>query len=238
MSHVKRNALVLGLMVVGISLMLWAGWHNLRDRKLALEKAQQNRVELIPGDAKTDAAAGAGASSDSKEAPSMVGRVAPKFTLVTLEGKKVSLADYKGRPVLVNFWATWCAPCKLEMPWFEEFRKEYAAQGFEILGIAEDDASKDEIAKAVKRIGVSYPILLTDGKVAPAYGGVDYLPMSFYVDRDGVIQQEASGLASKDETEANIKRLVEAAPAAVTKAKTAASVILPPVLFGSQTGGR
>lgn len=242
MSHVKRNALVLGLMVVGISLMLWAGWHNLRDRKLALEKAQQNRVELIPGDAKTDAAAGAAATSDSKETPSMVGRVAPKFTLVTLDGKKVSLADYKGRPVLVNFWATWCGPCKLEMPWFEEFRKQYAAQGFEILGIAEDDASKDDIAKAVKKIGVSYPILLTDGKVAPAYGGVDYLPMSFYVGRDGVIQQETSGLASKDETEANIKRLVEATPksepATATKAKTAASLILPPAQFGAQSGAR
>lgn len=231
----KRNALVLVVIVVGISLMLWAGWHNLRERKLAVQRAQESHVELIPSNSNTDAASGA-AGTDAKQAPSMVGRVAPKFTLVTLEGKRVSLADYKGRPVLVNFWATWCAPCKLEMPWFEEFRKQYASQGFEILGIAEDDASKEEIAKAVKRIGVSYPILLTDGKVAPAYGGIDYLPMSFYIGRDGIIEQEASGLASKDETEANIKRLVESAPrpAAGTQNKTTAALTRPLVPEGAR----
>jgi hypothetical protein len=94
------------------------------------------------------------------------------------------------------------------MPWFEEFRQKYGPQGFEILGISEDDSPKEDIAKAVKRINVTYPILLTDGKVAPAYGGVDYLPESFYVGRDGVVQIQSSGLASKDEVEANIKRLI------------------------------
>jgi thiol-disulfide isomerase/thioredoxin len=210
------------VIVAGISLMLWAGWHNLRERKLALQKAQQDRMAQMMA---SQAAKGGAASSqsDSKET-SLQGKPAPQFTLVDLQGKKVSLKDYKGRPVLVNFWATWCAPCKLEMPWFEEFRKKYGPQGFEILGIAEDDAGKDEIAKAVKRINVSYPILLTDPKVSPAYGGVDYLPESFYVDRNGIVQTETSGLGSKDEIEANIKRLVEtgaAAPAATTT--TAAS---------------
>jgi thiol-disulfide isomerase/thioredoxin len=166
--------------------------------------------------------AAAGADTDAKES-SLQGKAAPAFTLVDLQGKKVSLKDYKGRPVLVNFWATWCSPCKLEMPWFEEFRQKYAAQGFEILGIAEDDAGKDAIAKAVKRINVSYPILLTDQKVAPAYGGVDYLPESFYVDRNGIVQTETSGLGSKDEIEANIKRLVGTAAAAPAGKTTAVS---------------
>jgi thiol-disulfide isomerase/thioredoxin len=207
---VKRNALVLTVIVAGICLMLWAGWHNLRERRLALERAQENHVALTPGSGTTPAAS---ADTDAKET-SLEGKAAPAFTLVNLEGKKVSLKDYKGRPVLVNFWATWCAPCKLEMPWFEEFRQKYGPQGFEILGIAEDDAGKDEIAKAVKKINVSYPILLTDQKVAPAYGGVDYLPESFYVDRNGIVQTETSGLGSKDEIEANIKRLIgTAAPA-------------------------
>ena len=118
--------------------------------------------------------------------------------------------------MVVNFWATWCAPCKLEMPWFEEFRQKYQAQGFEILGIAEDDAGKDEIAKTAKKVAVTYPILLTDGKVAPAYGGVDMLPTSFYVDRKGLVETETVGLASKDEVEANIKTLLGS-----TGAKTA-----------------
>jgi thiol-disulfide isomerase/thioredoxin len=200
---VKRNALVLTVIVAGICLMLWAGWHNLRERRLALERAQENHMALMP---KATSPA-ASADTDAKET-SLEGKAAPAFTLVNLEGKKVSLKDYKGRPVLVNFWATWCSPCKLEMPWFEEFRQKYGPQGFEILGIAEDDAGKDVIAKAVKKINVSYPILLTDQKVAPAYGGVDYLPESFYVDRNGIVQTETSGLGSKDEIEANIKRLV------------------------------
>jgi thiol-disulfide isomerase/thioredoxin len=212
MFPVKRTAAVVFVMVAGICLMLWAGWHNLRERRLALEKAQENHVVLVPDNG---AVAGdqAGGTTEAQAEP-LKGKAAPGFTLVNLEGRKVSLSDYKGRPVIVNFWATWCAPCKLEMPWFEEFRQKYHAQGFEILGIAEDDAPKDEIEKTAKKINVSYPILLTDGKVAPAYGGVDQLPMSFYIDRKGVVVTETIGLASKDEVEANIRKLVTASVAA------------------------
>ena len=202
-------------MIVGISMLLWAGWHNLRERRLAMQRAQANRVTLTP------APGGDGSAEKQEGTPRLRGKAAPAFSLTSLDGKKVSLAQYKGRPVLVNFWATWCAPCKLEMPWFEDLRKQYEAQGFEVLGIAEDDAGKDEIAKAVKKTGVSYPILLTDGKVAPAYGGVDYLPMSFYVDRSGVVVEETAGLASKDEVEANIRKIV-ASKAGTTAAKVSA----------------
>jgi thiol-disulfide isomerase/thioredoxin len=208
--NVKRSVLILGVMVVGISLLLWAGWHNLRERRLAMQKAQENHVVLQqakPGQTDQDANTG--------EAPHLRGKVAPGFALTSLDGKKVSLSDYKGRPVLVNFWATWCGPCKVEMPWFEEFRKQYASQGFEILGLADDvDAGKDVIAKVAKKAGVSYPILLTDGKVQTAYGGLDYLPMSFYVDKNGVVVEETAGLGSKDEIEANIKKTIASGKAA------------------------
>jgi len=192
-------------MVVGISLMLWAGWHNLRERKLAMQKAQESKIELIPGKAGSmDQSSGSEA-----EAPKMEGKIAPAFTLTTLDGKKVSLADFKGRPVLVNFWATWCGPCKIEMPWFEQFHKQYAAQGLEILGLADDvDAGKDAIAKVATKTGVTYPILLTDGNVQKAYGGLDVLPMSFYVDRNGVVVVETAGLGPKDDIEANIKKTI------------------------------
>jgi len=200
-----RRAVVLGVMVLGVALMLWAGWHNLRERKLAMQKARDNQVVLIP---EKQGAAGA-QSEDSGLAPVMRGKRAPAFALNSLDGKKVSLADYKGRPVLVNFWATWCGPCKVEMPWFEEFRKQYAAQGFEILGLTDDaDAGKETIAKVAGKAGVSYPILLTDGKVQSAYGGLDVLPMSFYVDRNGVIVEQTAGLGSKDQIEANIKKTI------------------------------
>lgn len=203
----KRFAFVIALMIVGISMMLWAGWHNLRERRLAMQRAQENHVTLTP-------AQGSGGSAQTSDGPelNLRGKAAPAFMLTTLDGKKVSLSDYKGRPVLVNFWATWCAPCKLEMPWFEQFHTQYAPQGFEILGIDEDDdrTGKDEIAKAARKLGVTYPILLTDGKVAPRYGGIDYLPMSFYVGRDGVVVEETAGLGSKDQIEANIRKIVAA----------------------------
>lgn len=196
-----RRALVLGVMVVGVALLLWAGWHNLRERKLAMQKARENQVVLIPDRQQSE--------GGDETAPKMQGKQAPQFSLTSLEGKKVSLADYKGRPVLVNFWATWCGPCKVEMPWFEQFRKQYAAQGFEILGLADDvDAGKDAIAKVAQKAGVTYPILLTDGKVQNAYGGLDVLPMSFYIDRNGVIVQQTAGLGSKDQIEASIKKTI------------------------------
>jgi thiol-disulfide isomerase/thioredoxin len=202
-----RRALILGVMVLGVALLLWAGWHNLRERKLAIQKERDNQVVLIP--AKPGETAGQAAEGGDEFAPKMRGKKAPAFALTNLEGKKVSLADYKGRPVLVNFWATWCAPCKVEMPWFEELRKQYASQGFEILGLTDDaDEGKDKIAKTAQKIGVTYPILLTDGKVQDAYGGLDVLPMSFYIDRNGVIVVQTAGLGSKDQIEANIKKVI------------------------------
>lgn len=199
-----RRIVVLGVMVAGIALLLWAGWHNLRERKLAMQKARDNQVVLIPKQGQAS-----GQNEDSALAPVMRGKKAPAFTLTSLDGKKVTLADYKGRPVLVNFWATWCGPCKVEMPWFEEFRKQYASQGFEVLGLTDDaDAGNEVITKVAHKAGVSYPILLTDGKVQTAYGGMDVLPMSFYVDRNGVVVEQTAGLGSKDQIEANIKKII------------------------------
>jgi peroxiredoxin len=93
------------------------------------------------------------------------------------------------------------------MPWFAEFQTKYGAQGFQALGIVEDDAGKDEILKTAAKAGVNYPILPdAKGKIGDAYGGVDYLPESYYIGRDGKVVEETSGLGSKDEVEANIKK--------------------------------
>jgi thiol-disulfide isomerase/thioredoxin len=209
MVDVKRMVLVVGLMVVGISLMLWAGWHNLRERRLAMQKAQESKVQLIPEKSGTATGADGASTGTDVEQPKMQGKQAPNFTLETVDGKKVSLSDYKGRPVVVNFWATWCGPCKVEMPWFEEFHKQYAAQGFEVLGLTDDvEEGKEKIAKVAGKIGVTYPILMTDGKVQEAYGGLDVLPMSFYIDKNGLVVAETAGLGPKDEVEAHIKKTI------------------------------
>lgn len=209
----KRSALLSGLMVLGVALLLWAGWHNLRERRLAMQQAQANRVVLVPGKAE-----GAQQTTTEVDQPHMLGKMAPDFTLKDLSGKKVSLSDFKGRPVLVNFWATWCGPCKVEMPWFEQFHKQYAAEGLEILGLTDDaDAGNDVIAKTAQKTGATYPILLTDGKVQTAYGGLDVLPMSFYVDRNGIVVEETAGLGGKDEIEAHIKKTIASGAIPSTK---------------------
>ncbi len=135
----KRSAAVIVAVVVLITALVWAGVHNRRERILAVQKAQESHVALVPEGKEGVTVNGAADLSTDSPAPQLKGKAAPPFTLMNLEGKKVSLADYKGKPVLVNFWAKWCAPCKLEMPWFEEFRQKYASQGFEILGISMDD---------------------------------------------------------------------------------------------------
>jgi thiol-disulfide isomerase/thioredoxin len=201
MSNVKRNGLVFGVMVVGIALLLWAGWHNLRERRLAMQKAQESHVVLQKD--------GDGVSTDV-EKPKLVGKQAPGFTLMTLDGKKVSMSDFKGRPVLVNFWGTYCGPCKVEMPWLEEFRTKYAADKLEVLGMVYDvEIGKDTINREVKKLGVTYPILLTDSKVQGVYlSDSEVLPMSFYVDKNGVVVEETAGLGGKDEVEAHIKKMI------------------------------
>lgn len=199
-------------MIVGIALMLWAGWHNLRARRLAMQKAQENHVELLPG--KAGQPGQIAQQDDEGEMPSLRGKTAPVFTLTTLDGKKVSLSDYKGKAVLVNFWATWCGPCQVEMPWFEQFQKQYADQGLVILGlVADTDAGKGAITKAADRAGVTYPILLADDQVEKSYGGVDVLPMSFYVGRNGVVVEETAGLGPKEQIEAHIKAALAAGAA-------------------------
>jgi thiol-disulfide isomerase/thioredoxin len=201
MLNVKRNGLVFGVMVVGIALLLWAGWHNLRERRLAMQKAQENHVVLQKdGDA----------VSTDVDKPKLVGKQAPGFTLMTLDGKKVSMSDFKGRPVLVNFWGTYCGPCKVEMPWLEEFRTKYAADKLEVLGLVYDvEIGNETIGKEVKKLGVTYPILLTDPKVQAVYlSDSEVLPMSFYVNKNGVVVEETAGLGGKDEVEAHIKKTI------------------------------
>ena len=125
------------------------------------------------------------------------GQVAPDFELASLEGKNVKLSDFRGKAVLLNFWATWCEPCKVEMPWFVELQKEYGPQGFQIVGVAMDDASTDDIAKFAKDMGVNYPILVGKEAVGLSYGGVNVLPTTFFLDRNGKVLAREFGLQSR-----------------------------------------
>jgi cytochrome c biogenesis protein CcmG/thiol:disulfide interchange protein DsbE len=134
------------------------------------------------------------------------GAPAPEFELKSLDGRTVRLSDYRGKAVLLNFWATWCSPCKIEMPWFDELQNKYRAQGLEVIGIAMDDAGEETVAKFVKDLGVNYTILMGKEALGEAYGGVLGLPTTFYIDRQGRIVDQVVGLVSHSDIEDNIKK--------------------------------
>lgn len=127
----------------------------------------------------------------------LMGHIAPDFELQSLEGANLRLSSLHGKAVLLNFWATYCGPCKIEMPWFVELQKEYGPQGFQIVGVAMDDASTEDIAKFAKDMGVNYPILLGKEAVGLSYGGVNVLPTTFFLDRDGRVIAREFGLQSR-----------------------------------------
>ena len=145
-------------------------------------------------------------STPAATGPNLKGQTAPDFTLQSLEGKPVRLSDFRGKAVLLNFWATWCQPCKIEMPWFVDLQKQYGDQGLQVVGIAMDDASEKDIADFAKDLGVNYPILIGKDSVSDAFGGVPYLPTTFYIGRDGRVVDKVFGLKGKAEIEADIKK--------------------------------
>jgi len=144
--------------------------------------------------------------ADASLKPDKDRKPAPEFALKDSNGQTVHLSDYKGKVVLLDFWATWCGPCKIEMPWFVELQKEYGSQGLQIVGVAMDDSSTQEIQNFVKEMGVNYPVLIGKEAVGQAYGGVDVLPTTFFIDRDGKIVAREFGLQSRSLFVDNIKK--------------------------------
>jgi len=188
-------------MIGGIGLVVWSGAENYHRRRLDAERHRQMQAVLVrTPDADPD-----------KPSP-LLGKPAPDFTLMDLNGRKVSLKDFKGHPLLLNFWGTYCDPCKIEMPWLEELQKKYASQGFEVVGVTYDsEVGKDKIAKSTQQLGVTYPILLSDSKAEKDYlSDSEVLPMSFYVDRSGKIIQVTAGLGGKDQLESMVKKTITA----------------------------
>lgn len=137
------------------------------------------------------------------------GQTAPDFTLQTPDGSKLTLSSLRGRAVLLNFWATWCEPCKVEMPWFVDLQKRYGPQGLQVIGVAMDDASPNEIASFAQKMGVNYPIVIGKEEVGAQYGGIDYLPSSFYISRDGKVLDHVFGLVSRSEIESGIQKALQ-----------------------------
>jgi peroxiredoxin len=179
-----RTVIVLGLIAAGVG--LYFRTHN------SSTELSSSPIAVTPPDA-------------------WVGRTAPDFSLRSLDDKLVRLSNFRGRVTLVNFWATWCAPCRVEMPSLVNLRAKYRDRGFDVIGVSVDDGDRSKVEAFVKEVNADYPILLKDGSVSDAYGGTRFLPQSFMVDRDGKVLAHIVGMRSKDELDAEIKKALSTA---------------------------
>lgn len=137
-------------------------------------------------------------------------KAAPDFALKDANGKLIHLADYKGKVVLLDFWATWCGPCKVEIPWFTEFQRKYKDRGFEVLGVSMDDDGWKSINPYVAKSKINYRVVLGDDKTGDQYGGLEALPTTFVIDRAGRIAAVHVGLTDKRIFEDAIENLLQA----------------------------
>ena len=138
------------------------------------------------------------------------GTLAPTFELKSIpDGKEVPISSLRGKAVMLNFWATWCGPCKIEMPWLVDLQKKYGPDGLQIVGVAMDDTDQKDIDAFAKKMGVNYIVLQGTEKVGDMYGGVDRLPLTYFLDRSGKIVDETIGLVSESVIEDNIKKSLQ-----------------------------
>lgn len=151
-------------------------------------------------------ALGAGAGVVRAE-QSLVNRRAPEFTRTDLGGARVSLAQYRGKVVLLNFWATWCAPCRLEMPQFVEWQKQYGPKGLQVLGVSIDD-HEAPVRPFAAKMQLDYPVVMGTAKLSEDYGGVYGVPVTFLIDRRGVVRARFDGGSETGPILAEVKKLL------------------------------
>jgi cytochrome c biogenesis protein CcmG/thiol:disulfide interchange protein DsbE len=200
----RRVVLILSLVIAFTGVVMVVKGHSRPSNVVDLSAVQPSGVQQAakPGDAKKD---------DDSPPPDLPepqkGSVAPDFALKNLsDGQDVRLSSLRGKAVLVNFWATWCEPCKIEMPSLVDMQKKYGPQGLQIVGVAMDDADDKEISTFAHKMGVNYMVLRGTEKVGDLYGGVDRLPMTYYLDRSGKVVDETIGMAGEATFEDAIKR--------------------------------
>jgi thiol-disulfide isomerase/thioredoxin len=139
---------------------------------------------------------------------SVGGMPAPDWELASVDRKTVKFSDFRGKVVILDFWATWCAPCRVEIPHFIELQKQYGDRGLAVIGVSLDEQGPELVKKFVKQFGVNYPIVMGNQKVVEAYGGIVAVPTTFVIDRQGRIVSRHIGYDDKKAFEKEIQSLL------------------------------
>lgn len=155
--------------------------------------------------ASREAAVNARTQSDGA---AMIGKLLPGFRLEDQSGTQVTNREVEGKVVLLNFWATWCGPCRTEMPWFVEFQDRYGESGFTVLAVSMDQEGWEVVRPFIEQQGLNFPVFVGDRDFGDAFGGVNVLPITFIVDRTGRIIARHRGLVDKSEYEKEIEALL------------------------------
>ncbi|MDR3456273.1 MAG: TlpA disulfide reductase family protein [Verrucomicrobiae bacterium] len=135
-------------------------------------------------------------------------KLAPGWELQDLDGKTVRAADFAGKVVVLDFWATWCPPCRAEIPGLIALQKKYTAQGLAVVGVSVDEAGLKTVKAFAQKNGINYPVVLTDNKMVEAYGGIDGLPTTFIINRSGHIVKQHLGFTEQAEFEREVVPLL------------------------------
>ena len=133
---------------------------------------------------------------------------APNFSLTTSSGQTVELKKLQGKAVVVNFWATWCGPCRAEIPGMAEIYGKYKNRGVEIVGVSLDDRGWTVVNPFVQKLGIPYPVVLGNDEIVQAYGGIDAIPTTFFVDKKGTVVKKHVGYMSKEDFEKILRSML------------------------------
>jgi peroxiredoxin len=181
--------------------------------------SSQDRARLRPGRvlfvalaAALLAAAGCAKEETAGKAAQagQIGTAAPAYALPNLDGKTVKNTDFLGKVVILDFWATWCPPCRMEVPHFNRLQAEYRDQGLEIVGLSLDAGGARDVRPFVEEYKVNYTMLLATDETSQSYGGVVGIPTTFVIDRKGTIVKKFVGFTPPEVFEETIKPLLAA----------------------------
>jgi peroxiredoxin len=191
---VSKTISVIGIGSVLACALLWTGCSDFVVKSAPKAKQEQQKP--------------AAAAFNLKDA---VGQPMPTFSLKDANGQMVRPADYKGKVVLLDFWATWCGPCKIEIPWFIDMERQFKDQGFAVLGVSMDEDGWTAIKPYVQKMQMNYRVLLGNDEVSTAYGGLDSLPTTLLIDRQGKIASVHVGVTmGKEEFKDAVVKLLNA----------------------------